>query len=379
MAHRIETVTLPPAAPGTTRTLAIHRFGPTYSHRHAYFQASMHADELPAAMAAHHLIALLKNADDEGRIKERVTVVPAANPIGLDQWTINRHSGRIEGASNINFNRGYPDVSDIVVSAVKGKLGGNRARNTALVRDEIVKAIGGLSASGEGAALKLKLINLAADAEIALDLHCDDTAELYLYLGEALWPEARDLAQELGAVATLLARDSGGNSFDEIFSIPWWKVAEACPDNPLGFGCISATVELRGKRDVSDEFGAQDAGALYHFLVRRGFITDRVPPAPPPLKAEATHLTACGHLRAPVGGMIAYHVALGAHVEKGQHCADIIDPMAEPATARTPVLAPTSGRLFTLKTEKLCRPGQSIGKIAGTEPLRPDGGYMLED
>ncbi|MCR9255409.1 MAG: M14 family metallopeptidase [Alphaproteobacteria bacterium] len=379
MPHRIETITLPAASPGTVRTLAVHRFGPTYSHRHAYFQASMHADELPAAMCAHHLIGLLKAADDAGRINERVTVVPAANPIGLDQWTINRHSGRIEGASNVNFNRGYPDVSNAVLRAVHGRLGGNRARNTEIVRDEIVKAIGALSAPDEGNALKIKLMSLAADAEIALDLHCDDTAEVYLYLGETLWPEAEDLSAELGAVATLLAKDSGGGSFDEIFSIPWWKVEDAYPDCPLGFGCISATVELRGRADVSDDLGARDASGLYRFLVRRGFLSDRIPAEPPALIADATHLTACGHLRAPVGGMIAYHVGLGHHVEKGQHCADVIDPMADPAVARTPVLAPTSGRLFTMKTSRLCRPGQSIGKIAGVATLRPDGGYMLED
>ena len=101
MARRTETIALTPASPGTERSLTVFRFGAPGARPKAYVQASLHADELPGGLAAHHLIGLLDRAEVTGE----VVVAPAANPVGLGQYFQRKHIGRYDGSSGENFNR----------------------------------------------------------------------------------------------------------------------------------------------------------------------------------------------------------------------------------------------------------------------------------
>ena len=375
MTRRIDTIELGPAGVGTQHHLTVHRFGPTTARRKAYLQASLHADEPPGGLVLHHLSRMLGDAD----VLEHIILVPAANPIGLTQYHSGRHSGRYDGFTASNFNRGYPDISARVQSLVEGRLGDDEAVNTDAVRDAMRQATAELSGQTRLDHLRIALMRLAAEAEIVLDLHCDREAELYIYLGGDLWPDGRDLSADLGATATLLAIDSGGGSFDEAFSKVWWDLKERFGDTAaVAKGCLSATLELRGPRDVSDDIAQRDAAGLFHFLQRRGFVGGTAP-ALPPLIAEATELTACESLRSPAAGILVFHRDLGDGVEKGDLIAEVIDQTAAPETERTAITAGTSGRLFSRTDQRWVQPGQNIAKIAGTKPLPNRGPYLLSD
>ena len=108
MTHEIEHLPLAFGSPGTARSVLVHRFGTAASGRKAYLQASLHADETPALLTAHHLLRRLQTADEAGAIDGEIIVVPYANPIGLDQFLNGNHSGRHELASGGNFNRDWP-------------------------------------------------------------------------------------------------------------------------------------------------------------------------------------------------------------------------------------------------------------------------------
>ena len=108
-------------------------------------------------------------------------------------------------------------------------------------------------------------------------------------------------------------------------------------------------------------------------------VSGDVPPLPDaaPIVApfEATSI-----VRAPASGIISYKAELGAMVAKGDLIAEIVDVTGnDAAAARTPVMAETSGRLFTRSIAKLARPGLPIGKIQGTEPLASRTGKLLTD
>jgi len=83
MSKRIDRIDLPCMSPGTERHLKVHRYGTPGARPKAYIHASLHADEIPGMMAAHHLIRRLDEADKRGEIKGEIIVVPVANPIGL--------------------------------------------------------------------------------------------------------------------------------------------------------------------------------------------------------------------------------------------------------------------------------------------------------
>jgi predicted deacylase len=375
----VERLALPPSSPGTARHIAVHRYGSAGGASKVYVQASLHANELPAMLAAHHLIALLDEADAAGRVAGEIVVVPVANPIGLGQFVDGVHLGRYELASGQNFNRGFLDHAAALAERVKGRLGADAAGNVGLIRREWAALVAEHAPTSELASLRRHLTTLALDADIVLDLHSASEAVLHLYIGAARWPDGADLSAELGSVATLLAAESGGEPFDEVFGNIWAKLrALLGNDYPIPDAALSATIELRGHGDVSDELAAGDARALLRFLMRRGIVAGDPGPLPAP-HCEATPLDAVDILTAPAGGCLVYKVALGARLRSGDIVAEIVDPLAEdPARRRIAVRTTTDGIFYQRKLLRQIRPGQSCGKVAGEQALPSRQGVLLE-
>ena len=129
MSKTIERISLGQMSPGTERIISVHRYGQKGARPKAYLQASLHSDEIPGMLAAHHLLRLLDAADARGEIKGEIVVVPVANPIGLGQIVNGSHSGRYELRGGGNFNRQWPDLYDGLLDAVRPKLGADEAAN----------------------------------------------------------------------------------------------------------------------------------------------------------------------------------------------------------------------------------------------------------
>jgi hypothetical protein len=196
-------------------------------------------------------------------------------------------------------------------------------------------------------------------------------------MGTALWPAGADLSAQMGAVATLLAKDSGDQPFDEANSKVWWDLAEKFPDVPIPPACLAATVELRGVADTDTGFTEQDARNLYCFLQRRGFITGATQPLPE-LLAAATPLEGVDYVRAETAGILTYIKQLGARVEEGEIIATVTQPMKNSGQGeRVPITSKTSGVFFARSAERFARPGKIIGKVAGAKPLEGKGSYLL--
>lgn len=372
---RITRIDLPPPVPGTRRELLVRSFGAEGARPKAYLQAALHADELPGVLVLHHLTELLGIAERAGRIRGEIVLVPVANPIGLAQSVMQGHLGRYDLALMTNFNRGWPDLAEAAGDALEGRLGADAEVNTELVRAALLATASDLPAVGENAFLRRTLAGLAVDADLALDLHCDAEAAMHLYLGDPLWPDAQDLAAEIGAEAVLLAETSGGNPFDEMLSAPWWQLARRFPAHPILQGCLSGTLEYRGLRDVEDAISADDAEALLRFLMRRG-VVDGDPGPLPPLRCEATPLAGTAMVEAPISGLALYDATPGERVNAGQRLARIVDPLAEAAPA-VEVVSPVAGVMFARPLRGLIRAGEVIAKVAGPVKLAARGSSLL--
>jgi predicted deacylase len=177
-------------------------------------------------LVAHHLIKLLDKAAESGEILEDIVVVPYANPIGLSQHPMGTHIGRFSLESGVNFNRQFEDVTDFATAYVEGKLKlDDEASNVKLIREAFYASLGiGEDLMGlhrEEGYMKRSLYSLAYDADVVLDLHCDQDAVLHMYTHDQLWPHLSDLAADLGTECQLLAPEAGGNPFDEALSCPW--------------------------------------------------------------------------------------------------------------------------------------------------------------
>jgi predicted deacylase len=347
--------------------LTSYHYGAVGSGKKAYIQAALHADEVPAMLVAHFLRRELERLDLDGRVRGEIVLVPAANPIGLSQVMQGMPFGRFDFASGLNFNRSFRHVAEELRAALAGRLGEDAAANVALIRGEARAAIARWEPLEAAAVLKKTLLGMAIDADIVLDLHCDNEALLHVYTGTALAGQVEPLAALLGARALLLSDASGGEPFDEACSRLWWDLAAHFgPQTPIPPACAAITVELRGEMDVRYDVAEQDAQALLHYLAREGLLDLPQPPLPAPLCA-ATPLEGVERLDAPQSGVLVFLKRLGEQVAAGEAVADIVNPVTGVTAS---VRASRGGLLFASTAHRHLLRGMHICKIAGDTPFR---------
>jgi predicted deacylase len=323
---------------------------------------------------------MLRQADDMGQLRARFTVMPVANPLGLAAFSFNRHIGRYDIRTGVNHNRRWPDLFNAVRQQIAGRLKEDEASNVALIRKAVAQWIDAQQPRTSAEQMRLIILRESHDAEFVLDLHCDSDALPHIYTSPELMPELQDLADWMGAAATLTAADSGGGSFDEMLPQLYRKIAATNPGKPVPLGSATATLEYRGQADVFDTLGADDARRLWGFLCGRNLID--ADPGPRPGQAPAaTPFEATEIIRVDRPGLVAYRVELGERVTQGQPVADLIAlDGPEAYMARTPIFAGTDGFVLTREARKYVTRGQGIIKLVGTQPLASrKSGYLLED
>lgn len=380
MSFERKTVPLRGDTPGSVTEFTYYVVGPANAPEKVHLQAALHADEHPGTMVLHHLLPMLRQADDQGLLRARFVVMPAVNPLGLGQQSLRHHIGRYDTNTGVNFNRRWPDLFSLIRTQLSGRLSDDEVFNVNLIRTAVARWIDAQQPRTVAEQLRLLVLKEAHDAEFVLDLHCDDDSLIHIFTSPELMPELQDLSDWMGAAATLTAGDSGGNSFDEVLPQLYRKVALANPGKPVPMASATATLEYRGQADVFDTFGADDARRLWGFLCGRNLI-DADAGAPPARMPEATPLEATEMIRVERPGLVAYRVELGERVTKGQPVADLIAMDGPEAfIARTPILAGTDGLVLSRRLQKYAPRGTSIMKIVGTTVLPArKGAYLLED
>lgn len=359
--------------PGTQHHLLSLHFGAPGSGPKVYIQASLHADEVPGMLVAHHLRQQLTALEQAGALRGEVVLVPAANPIGLSQWQLRGFQGRFAFNSGENFNRAYADLSPIVADEVLPDLGDDPQANVARVRQALRQAVARLQPDSALSHLRQTLLGLAIDADVVLDLHCDGAAVLHLYTTPQTWPtQGALLAQCLGARLALLAEHSGGDPFDEACSMVWVDLADRLSQmrgRPVALpaACLAATIELRGEMDVRHDLAEQDAQGILRFLQARGVLHSSVPLNLPPSPCEATPLAGSIPMKAPHGGMVVVRRAVGEIVRQGEPLIDVIDPLTGQLST---LCAPVDGLFFAHDCKRWAHAGMALGKVAGREALR---------
>jgi predicted deacylase len=373
----VEKRILPVSSMGNERSLTLIRYGRKSQYPKAYLQAGLHADEAPGYLVMHHLMDLLDKADVGEEILGQIILVPVANPIGAGQWHDEAMRGRFDDFANINFNRNHLDLTAGVADKIEDRLTESEEQNKMLIRQAMADVLAGLAPDNESAQLKHLLLSLSFDADIVLDLHCDYQAITHVYMGSPLWPDAADLSAQMESQATLLAKVSGDNPFDEACSRIWWELAEKFPAYPIPCACLAATIELRGISDVSHELAARDAENLYRFLQRRGLVSGN-PEKLPPLINNATPLRGVAHVKANTTGVVVYFKQPGELVKKGDVIAEIVNPLDSGTGGGAHYIsAEIDGILISINVDRFARPGRLVAKIAGKEPLTGKGENLL--
>jgi predicted deacylase len=365
-------------APGTARELISLHYGPQGTGRKATIQASLHADEVPGLLVAHHLRRRLAELEAAGALRGEIVLVPFANPIGLSQRVLQAVEGRFDLTSGENFNRRYANLVPPACDWLVPRIAAGAAPTVELVREALRRACADLPAATELDSLRRVLLGLAIDAEVVLDLHCDNEAVLHLYTTPELWSDVEPLARLLGSRAVLMCELSGDEPFDEACSMVWPNVAAELSRRlgrkvVLPSACAAVTVELRGEADVRHELAAADAERIVQYFAWRGLI-DGAPAALPPLECEPTPLAGSIPLEAPHGGVVVFLRELGSVVLRGEPLVEIVDPLS----GRVTILeSPTEGVFYAHESRRFAVTGMKVAKVAGREAVR--SGRLLSD
>jgi hypothetical protein len=320
-----------------------------------YMQAALHAGELPGVAALHYFIPMLEAAEKNGEILGDITIVPKANPIGAGQYLYGELQGRFEQGSRVNFNRDFPLVP--------------REQGPALVDNPRSRL-----ATEQ---LKRYLLSMAVEADLVLDLHCDDESVIYAYLHQAYWPAATDLAESFGLAAVLLS-DGDSSAFEDAVNYAWEHGALGGRSN-WHDGRVSLTMEFRGQRDVYPDVGKADAEGIMSFLKRRGVVSG-APSRNEPFHGAVAGLDYVQMVNTPVGGMLLFEKDIGDKVKTGDRLATVVPVPGDPAQDVV-ITAPCDGDIVTRVMHRVVRATDNLMKIASGElshaARKPGGG--LED
>lgn len=367
-------------SPGKTTQLVYFKLGSEQAEKKVYLQAALHADEQPGILILHHLLKLLEQAEEQGLLKARLVVFPMVNPLGMGDIGFRQHQGRYDRASGVNFNRNWPDLFKAVNAKLVGQFGDDAAHNIQLVRAAVKDWLNQQQPVNALQQQRQYVMQEAFDADYVLDLHCDNEALPHIFSVPQSATAMQDLSDWMGAAATLFAEDSGGYSFDEVWSNVWLDLAKAYPDKAIPLACHSATLEYRGQFDTFDALNKEDAERLYGFLQSQALIGGELIRPRPVATPAGTDLAATEMTRVQQAGLLAYKVQLGDTVKKGDVLADLIALDGEGAfVERMPILAGTDGVIISRNIHKYVWPGCSIAKIVGKEKLESRGDYLLED
>jgi predicted deacylase len=323
---------------GETLRIGAWRFDGDGSGPKVHLQAGVHADEIAGMLVLHLLLPRLQACQDQGLLKGCVTVVPQANPFGIGQFRQGRILGRIHEATGQNFNRLFD-------------------RSLALTRP----------ATNLGHWQK-SLAQLAADADLMLDLHTDDEALPYLYIHRSFWPQGRELAAALKVDVAILWDEGGDGSFEETIISPWLREAE------IGKR-LAATIELRGQADVNDLLAEQDAAGLYAWLCACGVIDEQVLLAQ--WQGEAVDIGCMESIFAAQPGVLIFERALGDHLEEGERFARILGRPGDPAS-EVVLRAAQAGRMVTRYRDRLVPQGAVVAKFTGSRQSQNWAGGLLD-
>ena len=258
---------------------------------------------------------------------------------------------------------------------VEATLGADPVANRATIRAAMRAHIDAVVPATELASLRKTLSTLACDADVVLDLHCDLEAVLHLYCEAPYWPQCEPLARLLGVEATLLAKNSGGASFDEHLSGPWWQLDERLertrrrrpPGDPDGLHGGDGRAARPGGRGPCARRARRPRAVRLPRASRpdrrrgRAAVVARRC-ATPPRRCRGSE-----DLRAPHAGVVAFLKAPGERIAAGEAIAEVVDPVSGIAT---PVCARFGGLLYARALRRYAGPGDSIAHVAGTVPFR---------
>ncbi|SHI19698.1 succinylglutamate desuccinylase/aspartoacylase family protein [Ferrimonas marina] len=300
-----------------------------------YIQANLHGAEVQGNAVIHHLLEAFKANPPRGQI----TLVPLANPIGINHKNGEFTLGRFDPVTGVNWNRQYHfDGSELAGFVAEHQEQSDEAIRDAFRQrltaqlDQRLDSPWGLTV---GQHLCLRLQRMAVEADIVLDLHTGPVSGRHLYVPRY----ARERARDFNIPLNILMPSEFGGALDEASFSPWWQLAErfASQGRELPVFVDSFTLELGSQEYLNVADARRDALGVLNYLQHShrsapwGALWADSPFQSEPVTRHACELEDYRAYYSPNGGQVEYLAPLEQLLKAGEPLARLwhFDRLAE--------------------------------------------------
>jgi predicted deacylase len=287
---------------------------------HVYIQSSVHGSEVQGNLVILKLMELLSL---EKKIKGKITLVPFVNPIATNNKIGTYTLGRYNPVTGHNWNRNFVNFLEQSKASldkfVKKNLKEDDQILIPLFKKFLQNEMKIFNANKQtyyqhlnsNLALNFKLQQMAAMADVVIDLHTGPVACDYLYT------PTYDIqnASYLNIKNILLIPEICSGAMDEASFIPWVELKNSFANYGRDFKIpfSSFTMEVGSEEVVSAKKAESTCEGIINFLRFKQVLTGK----PVVNRVNTCVLQDFKTLYAPVGGLLDYHMQVGTKFRKG--------------------------------------------------------------
>ncbi|MBE8167984.1 MAG: succinylglutamate desuccinylase/aspartoacylase family protein [Shewanella sp.] len=302
-------------ATGQALTIPVYQFTPENpSGPSVYIQANVHGAEVQGNAVIFQLMKQFEKA----KLNSVVTLVPLANPMGINQKSGEFTLGRFDPITGVNWNREYYDHNlDLESWYDKHQSLDDRDLIAAYRQTLIASCQQRLQNSwgvNTGQRLATELQTLGHQADIVFDLHTGPKSCKHMYCPEY----AIDAAQYFSIPYVLIMPNGFAGAMDEAMFCPWWRLSEfaATQGRQLDVAVNAFTLELASQERIDMDDAKIDADGILAYLSHKGVISETISPVK--MARYGCQLENYKKFYAPHAGMIEYLAPLGETLRVGQ-------------------------------------------------------------
>lgn len=307
-------------ATGQALTVPIYQFIGNKQGPHVYIQANVHGAEVQGNAVIFQLMKRLERCELLGS----VTLVPLANPLGINQKSGEFTLGRFDPITGVNWNREYLDHGIDLASWFSEHQSLDDAALIQAYRATLIENCQVRLANDWGITtghkLAVSLQALAHQADIVMDLHTGPKSCKHLYCPEY----DLDAALYFSIPYTLVIPNSFGGAMDEAVFCPWWRLAEYAKQQGRAMSvAVSAfTLELGSQERIDLADAAEDVEGILAYLSHRKVIKE--PVSPVKMARFGCYLKDYKKFHAPKAGLVEYLATVGQALPAGEPLVHIL-------------------------------------------------------
>lgn len=323
MSHFIKTqIKVGESVNGQPYTIPVFTIKGKLSGPKVYIQANLHGAEIQGNAVIYQLLERLKSIDIRGQI----TLVPQANPIGLNQKCGEYTQGRFDPVTGANWNRMYYHdldfVSDFVAQHMDSIDEEIRQHFATTINQRLSDAFHSPLGLKTGQHVCYALQQMAQDADYVLDLHTGPQSAKHIYVPEY----AQDAAHHFNVPNVLLIPNEFDGALDEACFVPWWTLSQAFAEKGriLTVEREAFTIELGSQETIDLTEAAADAQSILCYLNYKEMLMTSIV-QPENITRYGCYLKDYKTVYAPRGGLVEYQAKFGEVLPAGQPMAQILN------------------------------------------------------